>query len=1812
MVENTGQRLVARDQPFPCGYGPRSIRLSLESRDTLFVGCKDGSVTKVDLTAAAAEEPEKAAAAAKKLCGPGPTGIRSLCDLANGWLLLGQDHGGVSVLPWQRVGNGDQKPRTLDLGITPDAGAVGYVGRWDPETFIVSPRRTSAILLRLVHNPDGDPPFMLERDRELKGVLGMSGFARTSTGERWILCKTGALWLQRGDDREPESREGAWRESGFERPGYVFDYAVVSSDPEGPNHGVYLTSDEGVFLLRPEVRPSAAGGPDGPEQGSGFRLDAVYLPGFTGTCIGIAHAVRGQSCYLWISDVEGSVQLFWSDSKFWEPGGMETPTRWQRSILVERRFPVVRAIASWKLDSAIVLGQACRDDRIVVSWFDSPPARPAGSERWSAAELLAWGTLADLREKREDEDSKDERCQWSSEALVADCIEEAGSDPEALRRFLRNPYGELARTTLEEIVRDPDATRRVVRALTLWTYALIGTVHRRLERPSPHDYLGIIRWLRRIGDALPALAQPDAVTVQNGLETNILEARKWGIFGGTYAARRSAHSVVENLKEQEAPERAFDSLVYWTRLFRQRVDLTSPLPDPPPRSLAPWNVQPFTTSPRASGPVEWVIVSWEAGGIVYSRKGRDLGWEILPVKGAERGQLELVRELGRRTLLCDGAQGGSAWLLSTPLMDPGTPGGEQIQLRRLHEDMRLEADARLNVSELVRNHRADESVFSFLDLGKGRVAVGLEGVSGIAQFGVLMVSAEGRLHALRDMNREEIPLPPTYPEFKTSLDNPVWAMTFHEIPEGVALFLGCGDGQIWRVLIKFDAAEGYTFPKPTLVGRAGAAISALACQPRSGPDGCPLRVFAGTADGSLVAFQASSDEESYVILWATEEEGRIQSLYTLTSPLVEDPEEDGTRDPARRRLVLAVTRQGMAVPFLDRPMVEGGDPWAERHRRPQMPGERLGRVSLRSTVFASALVRDLKDDERALARLIVAPASGTPQILTFYHPYYTAARKRAFKDLQSRWRKSLEDEHDTIQGHLLRLPDVTYAAAPELPLMFVRWILSPDATAKPWEERCKIAGPAGTSSWPRQWVPRHLRPLVELDSAWSRGEDLRGLLWRALERAHEVGDRSLFKEILQTALSRANHLLFAEATGDSDLGFAPRFVQLLQDLEKAEGQWEGEPNELDTRMRITASKSVLDGDTLWGLSQALGSPAKAARAGQAVAARDRVVHRALGKGSQLLAMETLRAGNLALLRLCRRLDRKPASVDWTKADGRHCVRWEVLRGFFEAVGDFAARAAHPHGSLGEVAAHEICRAYALGMLVCPPAVVRLATWFGESDLPPEAGTRVLEQLTLAESLLGGKLELGDEFRRLAEIALPGKRSHQGSLFSKPEKGPDWLEDPQAIGSDNVELVRVRRRFDEIIAWLRNLAHQLADDAGRVALEEHRALLEQIEALGLAAERGDAPDADAALQFQHSQRFWNLALEALKKKCDGSQVLFVSPEASKEDSQPQVRPELVVFSRTLEFWCRDQREAIQERRREYQLFEPTSSLYDAALALVQRAAERFRQGAAVQKNLVLGVLGHGLLELLDEHLLELWEVAQALDPRRTWESEKRGARDRKQGAANSRHLPESSTAATSTAGKFSEYLLQRALKGEVIPKNLRSLQGLLSYAEEDGDESPCTLGQLLAEFRSWKVKGLRPALSGLRLDPRTYHFLHLIMSELAQNAQLHGRQDRSPSVRATSAGDRVRLEFDFQYPKDDNETRERVDQLYKDHLQSPIKRRRSPRVPSHGMGLYLANLAAAVVGWKLDVEKPKEAGRLRCILSQEEADAKAGSTRRGGR
>ncbi len=1858
-----GPRLELETVECPSGVGARTIRLSFD-RSMAIVGCKDGSVTAVPLAPLAPGQ----RILTRLLAGPSSDrkrfGVRALCDLEGGNLLVGRDAGGVDLVRWSTRSLAVDPPVELafvedDLGTgqcDEIHGAVSYLGRWGDEKnrLLVSARSSDALLVSFADRETG--PRLVIEDR-LRGVEALAGIFPLGADDRLLVSRTGALWRHRAGRLESASH--LWADHGEEQPSFVYDLSAIKTElGPGRTHGMYLSTAEGVFLLQRGAGESIAVAP-------------VYLPGLGELCLAISHAVRGEHCYLWVSDQAGTAHLFWDRRRFWEQGREPGTPLWRRSGTREGKSQVLRAIASWEPPDGIeaVVAQACRNDLVSIAWYRAPSGGPLGSwppGRRPLADFLSWGSAADLRDL-----PKNAGRRWCIEALLADEIEEAGETAEgrqSLRLFLRNPEPHLAMSILDELLAGAGGAERAGEALTLWAHALVGTIHRRLAEPVAEDYLGALRWLRRIERRLATEPAGRARTkLQARIEEVLLQARKWGLFGATHATRENAVAAQLRLTGQESAERELDQLVFAGLIFSRRVNLEAEVEPPASDTLAPWDVAHLRHGDREylavaiqrqeSGEASQRMASLPGRLSVYSREAGEHAWRRceLPADG------DRPERYSRRILLA--SAGDRAYLLAAPV-DGGNR--SEITLQLLDGDTE---PSRLRVAALVArpahgeagsgaaSGSDEESVYSLLALdaeadGGRLVVVGLEGRAGRPRLGVLRVGADARLHPLRPASDEDCSLLPSYPETKALRHNPIWALA--RVPgEPRQLVVGCGDGQVWKLSLEVGAAGPAVPPASRVhVGRLSAPVWALACS-RPEPGG-PLRVFAGGADGTLLAFQWVGGEEGaadagaaaerpFATLWATRERGPFSRIHPIRWA------EAGSRpgqDAGAVHAILGITRQGRAVLVADQPRVdELRDP--DKHQRIGVPGERLGRFFLGCTVFGSAWLSDPSlqaaspDDllTGLVARVAVATGEGAVRVLTLHYPEFTAPRQERFRQILAELLGNLdgrprEEGGFEVPGYLLRRGDLTYAAEPALTVALVRWVLSAEETTEPWGVRNAIRLPAGGRGPAEQWLPRHLRPLAELDRRWARGEPLGDALRRALASARRTEDLALFREILEVVLRRANHQLFAEARAveaGGTLPFARRFLEILRVIEGSRGAWLAWSDNLDSRMRIVIAKNLLDGDTLWSLARAVAilrvRPPLDSRAGrsisQAMSARTRQVHDFLDRGDDLLALEALRAANLALARLCRRLagHRRAADTDWSAAEtGENRLDWGAAQGFFAAVGDFAARSAHRNASMEEATMHEVCRAYALGMLACPPAILRLGVWMAEADLPQPLIQQVHDQLALLADLLG--LRLCAEHQRLLDIIIgprAGKAEFDELIF-QGEKGPAWRGDVRRVGADNVGLIAVRKPFDDIVLWLHELANRLTDDAAH--LDRTLALAARLRA-GLTAS-GDLPastyeggeEGRQRLwdQFRHSRQFWLDCLAELRtlilEGLGGLAGASPSPANNDELRPPNIRPDLVLASRELAEWAQRWNRQLQSRRLRFEAFEPVFTLYTEGLALVERAARRFREGAAVQKNVVLGVLGHGLVELLDEHVLELWEIAQAVDPKRTRERDllelrriarTSGPRDAAApGFAVSGPEP---PRRSSTAARFADYLLDRARNAETVPSNLRNLQGLLSFSS-NGADARLTYGAFFQRFAEdeeerhrtgWTLDAPPAPQLARRIDPRERHFLLLTLGELAQNDWqygLHGPEsaDAAPGsawkTRLGVEAGRIRFELRCRFAR--GEWLYLKERLSED-LQQPVAPHPNPCYPSHGTGLYLANLAAAAVGWKLRLARQAPAG-----------------------
>lgn len=1123
------------------------------------------------------------------------------------------------------------------------------------------------------------------------------------------------------------------------------------------------------------------------------------------------------------------------------------------------------------------------------------------------------------------------------------------------------------------------------------------------------------------------------------------------------------------------------------------------------------------------------------------------------------------------------------------------------------------------------------------------------------------------------------------------LQNRVWSLTSEKLPEPTSagdgrretgervfrVLAGCESGQVYRFRVR-RSGEELELDRDSierLPGRLGSPVLSLAYR----EEGLEYsRVYTGCEDGSLVAWQELPERESggrFATLWSTQENGPVAGLHLV-------PFERGGKRLSRA--LLAITRVGRCVLLDDRAEVEHADEVEDADRSPRpsrspVPGSRFGRFALFDTALASAVWtgdQSLGLSEEsvrlgAYATLLSASGEGTVSLVSLHTPAKTMLRKGRYRDVLNLWGEAMRWED-------WRLGEAIFRSAPILSLIIVRWLLDPlfEEHAMPdGGRRESREAPAsedgGGFPWPdptdesflAHRLPRHLRPLLEARRAWEAlwtaenpevvAESVGRCLEAALRRAWLLDDLDVFQEICALALKRANFDVYRLLRKKQDATWSERkirmeslYSEVYEAIERSLQRWLGAPGRREARARMVVAKHMVDGDTaLYVLREAARERRAAAGegGGRDIAGRDlgpmeKILRRRITgvrelvhKRDPLVSLESLRAANLSLTRLCKRLtaERGPQASEWQPRDSKSPddreIHWPVFAAYFERLTAAAVRTFQARRELSDAMAHEYSRTFALAICACPSATIRIANRLTETRLIRELGAeddlseRVVRQLdVLGQIGIPAPAWARRLFRAVTRVPGPAAGMNPVSRKALEEEGLDleplpvagakgaeervegWIRGTRSeVGVQNTEDLHCLYLLYEVVGWFTDLTRRLATDAQEIdlsaaAFDRLRDLLEE-------ANRPHGPSGGDL--YQESVDFWLDCVEELTETLHGApKRLGETPEADGRGPSAagrDVRPESVLLSAEIADWAKGRIQELERRGKERHLFLPELTLFRQVLSELERSAREFRRSAAVQKNIVRGVLGHHLLEDLDEHVLELAEMAQALDPVRA--EELRNAPGPDGG-------PEGK-GEDSTARRFASYLVRRARAAESIPKNLRVLQTLLSSPAvgEAGDERDSFRSkQLLSPFGSsavpepfrWNLTELRlRSNDSLPLSQDELSFLRLTLEELSQNQRKHSGLRRAgqscPRVEAlpgeTGAG--LVLTFPFCMKAGDEERTDsnfgRLKQLSEVGLQELLDPRPRFGGASTGTGLYLANLAAAVVRWQLAIEKPEE-------------------------
>jgi len=1750
---------------------------------------------------------------------------------------------------------------TLRSMISPELDSVRYLGRLTEHEVIVSFKRGGSLLLYLregqnlkqtlesaVHL-DGMSNLgcavrvkrsvvdTQERERSLRAEITLF-LARD--GNAWI-APAGKAWVgdpQKGEGEASETIKDRikavkiWTKD--EKPAYIEDFTLIKppwieGDHEKRNRvkqeaceGVYVSTDLGVFKVNPiplvtedsddVVWDTDKGGFESPRtHGEPVALEVrhslqIFLPFLAGQPMGISQftqRVEGRNRhFLWVSDASGNLHIYYCDNQ------IRLGYHWKQIRVLHGKAQVLHCYTSWYMtDNRFLVIQSRRDDSIEVSFFylsDASTPREHFSEdseemdeaivfSFLNAEKDSFPAITDLL-KRKGWLTEEIAAKGSSLHVAAAFFEYAAHTKTRqgayyLELFLRTPNEDIGVRGFHALEDKHPAA--MVEALDYWVYVLMGAIHGLgSERTRDEYFQRLMRWLRLLEQRLTdpehehGLTDAAVTALHAEIEQIIPFVRKWGFFRNSLADRLQLRLLVDLLREEreDGVKRIPDQLVSTSLLFERGAD-----PHKPIESTDPQN------------PIRNLLLHRDKIVMIYAN--REAETFLAKEEGPPFARRPLYRTTGRsgekpKLRLERGAIwsfGDDVFLVgSKPIVDTGTPRDQEAVILRLDDpdgirDLDIAKlwsdDIAAQTSSarqgLVIKQPRIEYLYGFTRLGRQFLLIGLNGVGGKA----CVALGEIVGNTLTNLSICSIAALTSGGLSETAL-NPVKAMVCDEdrIP---SIYVGCEDGQIACITPTIVEDELRLPPEARQIAQLGNPISAIA----TSRVGARLRLFVGTIDGTIVAYQkmepddeiSGEKRESYPILWATVEFGMIESIYAFTI----DEEKQGDKEP--QEVVLATTTEGESAFFDNR----GDIPAAgEEPGRLKMAGCRMGRFLRDEKIISSGLL--VRDSERP--QLITSNEEGQVRCVTLQYLEGTRARKEEFDKVKKKMFKLLEKKETRTffarGGHAaLRLPEA-FRGTTSLPLFaLVRMFFERDReTERLLHDLLADGGD--------MWLPVYLRDFWVFRCQWlkeDRAEQNTESLDRCLEAIVHARDVMLYEEIVRLITRETNLTIFELVDEDQEQveGTLIFYGKILNALDRGNELWKRVSIHDHKQVISTTVKKMMDGDALWAIACL---PARASEA--LLTLRIKAFRKFLMQGDTVVALEALRACNYSLIRCSLRMGRARGE-DWYPGANLYAAEatdldWKIIQPFFQAIGDFTARVVATDVTANVALRHEISRAFAFGIFVCPSATIPLAHCLTETRSPKAIYDQIEEQIRLMDPDLevdGISLAL---FKSAVENFRPWLPFLTRLLDGEEDRSPyhpfDMVRCTQLlgkagrdkeIGRENLEILQSYLPYCAIICYLESLTKLFGDNARDIDLTRTRALFESIDR----EVRGD-------FAFRHTHEFWREAMGMLAEK-----LRHVSP------SGKDIRPEVVLASLDIADWAHLQQENLERLWVQHRIFEPEYSSWKTLLKNLEQTARAFPKSTAVHQNIVLAVLGHGLLENLDEHMFEMEEIAQALDPVGVWLFSKND------GIVDQFETEDDPTLDVSQ--RVARYLMFRSRHAESVPKNLRSLQGLFDPEGSTGEKHAKSLFRNFACLARRKGKTPRPAdqyswlckhhdLEGIPVDPNDFQSLVVALNELDRNDRIHYQrskvEDRAELIiepkRNRLVGERDRNElsaFEILFPLNPDKRSEDDIQRLEDvfgpsgkHLQNPVPPIEGRDIPSHGLGLYLASLAAASVQWRM--------------------------------
>ena len=1629
-----------------------------------------------------------------------------------------------------------------------------------------------------------------------------------------------------------------------EQPAFVNDFGIFRSDlqrrKDRAARGLFLATDSGVFF----VTTSSEGGLKEP-----MRLS---LPGLGAVCMALGYAQDTQGFgYLWAIDSRGSCHLFCD-----EPCQDRLPN-FRRTGFSHLDTQAVLAFG-WgqaKSKEFLNLAYARRDDQVGI--YKYQPVRHRNKEAAGKVEIArrilstSWQPenvnyrSACLKQELlvllfDDPSRREEAEAWPTYALLAELFEwlvEQSQGPEVLEEFLSNPAPNSAEAILWDLLEEErhpsfkpqDDINPSIKAIQVWTLSLLGIINRSIRENTERRALGVLRWYVRIKECLQKNNPHNILKVVQELEIASRMVKKWGIFGKISPTRRRLGSVIKFLRDQGEANRSLERLTYEATLFRRGVDLLGGIDFGEEEGRAAWDLKLL----QASGQ-KVVAVSWNWGGVelfefkversrifsqtlgaIEPKPNEDGSYSpefVADTKMRRHSPLRRpIHKYGYSRGIVLGRKYDTDFLLLSPAFERESQATETVYCW-IRNSTGWTCSGSLQLPQ-------SESVYSMLLLEDDLVLLGMRGTgfegtdhTEVGQPGLLLLKVEDETFNLTKVGVLSIKSSALGAE--ATIENRVWSLARSDLPSDQhQVIIGCDGGQIWRITWprnasfsqeKFDHCDEY-YIEP--VERLDSAVLTIAYRRDYGE--ATSRVFAGGSNGSITAWQEGrtlddhTERPRFACLWSTLEQSPISSLH-LTS-IGSDPTQ------ASQTVLRAITRDGTMVIFDDRLRPPKLDSW-DRPKRLPIPGCRHGRFLLGSKVFAASELGLSVHTRFQDSSLLVATDRGTLKLLGLSAPHYTEKRRDHLQELTDLWQQAHRG------AYMLRLSDMAHVAAEDVQFLVVRallWVENADGPS-PSKKDENADGPSPskekllTPQTPSWCLPRHLRPLLHLARAWhwdspdpkATGDALES----SLRHARRLGDVRLFQEIVQLSLRRANFHVFSACQEPRKPGRAQKiqkvYFQIFEAIERSLEQWQGVRHGAELRVRMSVAKELVDGFTYHAVLEAAEVTGNRDSPFQAILEKRILgVRQLILKRDKLLNLESLRAANLSMMRclwLYRlyRLQRRHTSEDSPETSRPHApdlkgMPWSHLEPYLQHLLNGAVRGANHNAPLQ----HEFSRTFALAISLCPSATIRIFNRLTETRLitdlsdPEDFSRQVAQQLDILNALgLGLPDRIYDLYRDLCiDPKQTGPSQRERSLFKHfgdlQAQGPVFddfvsINSPN-LGEENAADAYSLLTIARIAQHFQDLGSYLTTDASRIDLSQE--FFRDLQLL--------VNDLGKSNLYTQSYSFWKRAIDILEKR--------ISPLEKKSIPGDPIRPKLVLQTRHLGSWAQEMRRLLQQSLEKLTIFEPEYSKFNEVLRQVQRAAEAFPSSAAVQKEIVVGVLGHHLLEELDEHILELEEIAQALDPVSVYEFRNKG-----------RKAPGPQQKFWSVAERFANYLLRRAISAESIPKNLRAIHSLLSTSKAEpsapATSKPRDLREVIADRyigedpMSWKFES---EILGVKLGSYSEQaHLELALEELQQNHIKHSgliEASNRPTVRVIEE-EGSENSFDNQARKveivfrflDQGLNLTRLKEIYAQQIQGPTPPSPERNIASSGTGLYLANLAASVVGWALSIcEEPCKNG-----------------------